>query len=432
MAKPPRKIHILTSGIFATALLAACGSPTTTGDEGAGGDDVETTEPSGDAAFTWAITGADKEIHEKVADLWNEENPDKQVEVAFLAPTADEQRQAMFQDLQSGAGEFDVLALDVVWTGEFADNEYITSLEEFRDDVEGENLPGAINSSQWQNELFALPYSSNGGFLYYRTDLVDEAPETWDEVMEVGIEKADEEGIGGFVGLGDQYEGFVVNYLQLFWSAGGELFDEAQENSTFLEGDAAERALDWLIDANENGLLAKGFDSMVEDDARALFQAGDAVFMHNWPYAIPLLEGEEEESDVEGKFDYAPLPGFDGNDGVGALGGLNNAVSALSENPDVAKEFVLWAATDPDAQGILKSSSLPPTQLSQYEGEEDQTWQMLGEVLENAEARPAVPGYNSLTLAIQENLHPAYLGEKDPQEALEAVDEAAQKALQGE
>ncbi|HLS00721.1 MAG TPA: extracellular solute-binding protein, partial [Beutenbergiaceae bacterium] len=256
MAKPPRKIHILTSGIFATALLAACGSPTTTGDEGAGGDDVETTEPSGDAAFTWAITGADKEIHEKVADLWNEENPDKQVEVAFLAPTADEQRQAMFQDLQSGAGEFDVLALDVVWTGEFADNEYITSLEEFRDDVEGENLPGAINSSQWQNELFALPYSSNGGFLYYRTDLVDEAPETWDEVMEVGIEKADEEGIGGFVGLGDQYEGFVVNYLQLFWSAGGELFDEAQENSTFLEGDAAERALDWLIDANENGLLA--------------------------------------------------------------------------------------------------------------------------------------------------------------------------------
>src|SRR5690625_5047802 len=432
MAKPPRKIHILTSGIFATALLAACGSPTTTGDEGAGGDDVETTEPSGDAAFTWAITGADKEIHEKVADLWNEQNPDKQVEVAFLAPTADEQRQAMFQDLQSSAGEFDVLALDVVWTGEFADNEYITSLEEFRDDVEGENLPGAINSSQWQNELFALPYSSNGGFLYYRTDLVDEAPETWDEVMEVGIEKADEEGIGGFVGLGDQYEGFVVNYLQLFWSAGGELFDEAQENSTFLEGDAAERALDWLIDANENGLLAKGVDSMVEDDARALCQAGYAVFMHNWPYCIPLRAGEEEESDVEGKFDYAPLPGFDGNDGVGALGGLNNAVSALSENPDVAKEFVLWAATDPDAQGILKSSSLPPTQLSQYEGEEDQTWQMLGEVLENAEARPAVPGYNSLTLAIQENLHPAYLGEKDPQEALEAVDEAAQKALQGE
>lgn len=432
MAKPPRKIHILTSGIFATALLAACGSPSTTGEEGAGGDDVETTEPSGDAAFTWAITGADKEIHEKVADLWNEENPDKQVEVAFLAPTADEQRQAMFQDLQSGAGEFDVLALDVVWTGEFADNEYIISLEEFRGDVEGENLPGAINSSQWQNELFALPYSSNGGFLYYRTDLVDEAPQTWDEVMEVGIEKADEEGIGGFVGLGDQYEGFVVNYLQLFWSAGGELFDDAQENSTFLEGDAAERALDWLIDANENGLLAKGFDSMVEDDARALFQAGDAVFMHNWPYAIPLLEGEEEESDVEGKFDYAPLPGFDGNDGVGALGGLNNAVSALSDNPDVAKEFVLWAATDPDAQGILKDSSLPPTQLSQYEGEEDQTWQMLGEVLENAEARPAVPGYNSLSLAIQENLHPAYLGEKDPQEALEAVDEAAQKALQGE
>lgn len=431
-------LRAIGAGVFAAVLLASCGSPSGGGGEedgttdgGAEGGAEETVSPSGEAAFTWAITGADQAIHEEVAALWNEQNPDEQVEVAFLAPTADEQRQAMFQDLQSGAGEFDVLGLDVVWTGEFADNEYIVSLEEFRDDVEGANLPGAINSSQWQNELFALPYSSNGGFLYYRTDLVDEAPTTWDEVMEIGIEKGEEAGIGGFVGLGNQYEGFVVNFLQLFWSAGGNLFDEAQENSTFLEGDAAERALQWLTDGMENGLFAKGFDSMVEDDARSLFQSGEAVFMHNWPYAIPLLNGDDGESAVEGKFDFAPLPGFDGNEGVGALGGLNNAVSALSQNPEVAKKFVVWAATSPEAQQILLDHSLPPTLLSAYDDADDQSVEMLGKVLANAEARPPVPGYNSLSLAIQENLHPAYLGQKDPQEALQAVDEAAQKALQG-
>src|SRR5690625_765778 len=108
MAKPPRKIQMLAAGIFVSALTIACNSPTQGGEEGGGDDDVETTETSGEAAFTWAITGADKEIHEQVAELWNEQNPENQVEVAFLAPTADEQRQAMFQDLQSGAGEFDV------------------------------------------------------------------------------------------------------------------------------------------------------------------------------------------------------------------------------------------------------------------------------------------------------------------------------------
>lgn len=417
----PRRTIVAIGGIAALGLsLAACGSP-----DSQDGDD------SG-AAFTWAVTGADRGIHEQVAALWNELNPDQQVQVEFLSPEADQQRQAMFQDLQSGTGAFDVLGLDVVWTGEFAQNGYIANLEQHRDAVEGTSLPGAIDSSSYENELYALPYSSNGGFLYYRTDLVDEAPTSWDDVLETGVAAAEDAGIGGYAGLGNQYEGFVVTFLQLFWSAGGEVFDEAQSESTFLEGDAAERALQWLIDGREQGLFANGFDTMVEDDARALFQAGESVYMHNWPYAIPLLEGADgEESAVADSFDIAVLPGFDGNPGVGALGGLNNAVSELSDNKEVAEEFVVWASTDPDAQQLLLDNSLPATMLSTYEETDDETLQLLGEVLANAKARPAVAGYNSLSLAMQENLHAAFLGQMDPQEALEAVDAAATAALDG-
>ncbi|QRN80349.1 MAG: ABC transporter substrate-binding protein, partial [Nocardiopsis sp. BM-2018] len=363
--------------------------------------------------------------------LWNENNPDQEVEVFFLAPTADEQRQAMFQDLQSQAGEFDVLGLDVIWTGEFADFGYIESLEDLRPEVEGVSLEGAVDSSQWQQELYALPYSSNGAFLYYRTDLIDEPPTTWDELYETGMAAAEEEGISAYVGQGDQYEGFVVNYLEMFWSAGGELFDDAQQNSTFLEGDAAQTALDFMTQGQESGFFAEGFDSMVEDDARALFQAGEAVFMRNWPYAVPLLEGEEgEDSEVAGDFAVAPLPTFTGEGTTSALGGLNNAVSTLSENQDLAREFVLWAATDPEAQAVLASHSLPPTMLSAYDDADDPNLELLGEILADAHARPPVPGYNSLSLVIQDNLHPAFLGQQDADSALEAVDNAAGDALE--
>src|SRR5690606_29999655 len=138
-------------------------------------------------------------------------------------------------------------------------NGYIANLEQHRDAVDGTSLPGAVDSSSYEGELYALPYSSNGGFLYYRTDLVDEAPTSWDDVLETGVAAAEDAGIGGYAGLGNQYEGFVVTFLQLFWSAGGEVFDEAQSESTFLEGDAAERALQWLIDGREQGLFANGF-----------------------------------------------------------------------------------------------------------------------------------------------------------------------------
>ncbi|MDT0330913.1 ABC transporter substrate-binding protein [Nocardiopsis lambiniae] len=414
---------------FALALATGCGSPP--GEEVEG--DGESAGLADDPQFVWAVTGADRQIHEDVARLWNEVNPEEQVEVFFLAPTADEQRQAMFQDLQSQAGQFDVLGLDVIWTGEFADFGYIESLEDLRPEISDVSLPGAIDSAQWQQELYALPYSSNGAFLYYRTDLIDEPPTTWDELYETGTEAAEEAGISAYVGQGDQYEGFVVNYLELFWAADGELFDEGQTESLFLEGDAATTALDFMTEAYESGFYAEGFDSMVEDDARALFQAGEAVYMRNWPYAVPLLEGQEgEESEVAEDFAVAPLPTFDGEGSTSALGGLNNAVSTLSENKELAREFVLWAATDPDAQAILADNSLPPTMLSAYDGAEDPNFEMLRDILTDAHARPPVPGYNSLSLTIQDNLHPAYLGQADAEESLETVDGAASDALEQE
>ncbi len=422
-----RAARSLAAGAAALLLVLSTGCGAPPGQEGGGAGLAD------DPRFVWAVTGADRAVHEQVATLWNETHPDRQVEIYFLAPTADEQRQAMFQDLQSRAGQFDVLGLDVIWTGEFADFGYVESLEDLRPEVEGVSLDGAVDTAQWRQELFALPYSSNGAFLYYRTDLVDEPPRTWQELYETGIEAAEEEGISGFVGQGDRYEGFVVSYLELFWAAGGELFDEEQTRTTFLEGDAAATALDFMTRAHADGLFAEGYDSMVEDDARALFQAGEAVYMRNWPYAVPLLSGEAgEESAVADDFAVAPLPTFDGQGGTSALGGLNNAVSTLSDEKELAREFVLWAATDPDAQSLLARNSLPPTMESVYDEAQDPNLRMLGDILAQAHARPPVPGYNSLSLAIQDGLHPAFLGQAEAEPSLEAVERAADDALRQE
>ncbi len=406
----------------------ACGEPPSSGDaEGSAG-------LASDPKFVWAIHGSDRPVWEDVAQTWNELNPDKQVEIFFLPPTADEQRQALFQDLQTQAGQFDVLGLDVIWTGEFADYGYIESMEDYRDEVEGTSLEGPVDSAQWNDELYALPFSSNAALLYYRSDLVDEPPETWQELMESGIEVAEQEDMSGYVAQGDQYEGFVSTYLELYWSAGGQIFNEEQTQSEFLSGDAAETSLEFMRDGYANGLFAEGFDSMVEDDARALFQAGEAVYMRNWPYAVPLMEGEGgEDTEVAGDFDVAPLPTFDGEGTTSALGGVNNAVSSISDTPELAREFTVWAATSPEAQEVLASHNLPPTMADTYDDHTDnRSFQVLQEVQQHSQPRPPVPGYNSLSLAMQDHLHPAFRGEEDTDEALSAVDTAATDALSNE
>ena len=398
-------------GVASFALVAsACA--------GVGGGGAEEGE------MTWAIGGADAQpggVHQAIAELWSEQNPDNPITIDVLPEAADEQRQQQSLELNAEGAGFDVLGIDVIWTGEYSENGWLESLEDVRGEIEGVSLEGAFESAQWGGELWAAPYNSNAGFLYYRTDLVDTPPTTWEELKEVGMEVAEEEGIAPFVAQGAQYEGMVVNYLEYFWSAGGDLLSEDGSEVLFAEDDAAMTALEFMIESQQDGFFAPGFNTMMEEEARNEFQSGNAVFMRNWPYAYELAN-TEGESEVAGNFDIAPLPTFTGDGTISALGGFNNGVSAFSENTEAAKEFVVWASTDPEVHRMLAEAALPPTLESTYdELADDPVMSLLGEVLPDARPRPPAPNWNGISVEMQQQIFPAYNGEGDPQAAIDAI-----------
>ena len=258
-------------GALSLVAVAAC-TP------GGGGGEGE-----GDGQMTWAIGGAEAQvggIHQKVAQKWSEENPETPIEIEILPDAADQQREQHALELQAEGTAFDVLGMDVIWTGEYAENGWVESLEDARADLEEGTLPGAVQSAQWGGEMWAAPYNTNAGFLYYRTDLVDQPPTTWEEMCEIAARVGKQEGIGGFIGQGARYEGFVVNWLEYFWSAGGELYNEDQTEVTF-DTAAATKATEFLADAEQSGCLAPGFNTAQEEEARNEFQSGNTVFMRN-------------------------------------------------------------------------------------------------------------------------------------------------------
>jgi multiple sugar transport system substrate-binding protein len=405
------KIARPTVSIAAFALVAsACA--------GVGGGGAEEGE------LVWALGGSEAQpggVHQDVAALWSEQNPDTPITIDVLPESADEQRQQQSLELNAEGAGFDVLGLDVIWTGEYSDNGWLESLEDIRGEIEDVSLDAAFESAQWGGELWAAPYNSNAGFLYYRTDLVDEPPTTWEELKEIGLQVGEEEGIAPFVAQGAQYEGLVVNYLEYFWGAGGDLLSEDESEVLFAEGDAAMTALEFMVESNQDGFFAPGFNTMMEEEARNEFQSGNAVFMRNWPYVYDLANNEEESA-VAGDFDIAPLPTFTGEGTTSALGGYNNAVSAFSENTEAAKEFVLWAATDPEVHRMMAEAALPPTLEATYdELADDPVMSLLGEVLPESRPRPPAPNYNSISVEMQQNIFPAYNGDQDPQAAIDAI-----------
>lgn len=404
--------------LAAVSLLAAC-----TG----ANPEVETAD-----TLIWALAGGDDPAHQATVEAWNAAHPEMPVQVEELPEEADGQRQQMSLELDAGGGQFDVLALDVMWMGEFAEYGWLESLEDVRGQVEPAVLPAALETAQYDGTLWGVPYNTNVAFLYYRTDLVEQPPTTWGELVEVGTAVAEREGIAAFAGQGAAYEGLTVTFLELLWGAGGDLYNDDWTAVRFGEDDAAERALQFMADAQDSGFFSPGFNTSYEEEARIEFQQGDAVFMRNWPYAHNLLSGEvaEEQSAVVDRFDVAPLPTFDGEGTVSALGGYNNAVSAFSEKKDVAREFVLFAGLDPAVQRSQAEEGLVPVLTATYaEFTDDPVLRLVQEVVEHAEPRPPVPEYSEISVGMQRAVFEAYNGEAEVGDAVDEIRELLREDL---
>jgi multiple sugar transport system substrate-binding protein len=379
--------------------------------------------------LVWAIGALEGEQARQIAGMWNEQRPaGPKVRVVELPESADDQRQLMAIEQNAGLSTIDILTLDVVWTGEFADKGWLADLADVAGEIERWSSRAPLESGTWNGTLWAAPFTTNVSFLYYRTDLVPEdfaenPPKTWEDLVTIAEDvmstPGNPGGLGGFVGQGAQYEGFVVNYLEYLWGAGGNLFN-AEGTKVLFDSDSAEQAVGFMKNAQESGFYADGFDTMREGDALEWFGAGKAVFMRNWTFAYEELK----KSSVAGKVDMIPLPTFTGEGTTPALGGNNLAVSASSENVTTAKEFVKFASTNRDVQVYLARESRAPTMESIYTDPElskDPVIALVGKVLPHARARPSTPEWSDISAEIQQELYPVYSAQGAPADAVDAI-----------
>ena len=126
------------------------------------------------------------------------------------------------------------------------------------------------------------------------------------------------------------------------YSYGGGMIVEPDKKVTINNPNAI-KALDaarsWVGTISPVGVTTYG-----EEEARNVWQAGNAAFMRNWPYAYAL--GADPKSAVSGKFDVTVLPkGGDNGKHVACLGGWQLMLSAYSKVPDAAAELIRYLSS---------------------------------------------------------------------------------------
>lgn len=394
----------------AVLVLTACGSD----DGGTAGSDAPAAD-GGRGPIT-IVEGQDPlntALESIIAD-WNAENPDEQVTFKPLATEANDQYADIAQRMQSRSDEYDLIAVDVTNTAEFAANGWLLPLEgDYSIDTDG-LLPATVESGTYNGTLYAAPKNTNGAFLYYRTDLVDQAPATWAE-LEAECPKAEEAGIACYVGQFKNYEGLTVNVTEIVNAFGGSFV--AEDGLTPAIDEQTAEGLQFIVDAFESGVIPAAAQTYTEGESQTAFGNGEAMFLRTWPGFYT----DGESSSVAGNYGIAVLPGVDGP-GVSTLGGYNVGISAFSDAPETARDFLEFMQTR-QSQMYYAEAGGAPVLAEVYDDEQilEQYpyFSTLKEALESAKPRPASPYYSQVSKAIADNSYAAIRGEKTVQQALD-------------
>jgi multiple sugar transport system substrate-binding protein len=417
--KKPRFLAVL----IATALLAIAGCGSDDDDDAGGGEAKKATQAKASGDVTWCIGKDTTGAFGTVVDSFNKANPDANAKLLELPEDAGEQRRLQVQRLEAESSECDVLGTDVIWTAEYAAQNWLLDVSDFISQNGDKFIPSTVDTTEYEGKNWAIPFNSNAGFIYYRTDQVQQAPDDWQALYDEAA-KGD-----GVVYQGFRYEGLTVNFLELLYSAGGSVISEDGKEAT---ADSAEvkDVLTFMADGIKSGAAPKANTTYKEEESRRAFESGNATFMRNWPYAYAL----GKDSKIADKFDISTFPGYGGNEGAGVLGGYNLAISAYSKNPEGSLAFAEFA-TAPEQQKLMATeASLPPTLTETYDDPAVKKAMPfaaeLRDAIGQAQPRPVSPVYPQISEAIFNNVYDALQGKTSPDEAASTMNEEIQKALE--
>jgi len=438
-----KKMLMLVFAIMLFASLAACGGGTAnTGDNTAAGDNSAAGDDTGsmdEGPITLTVlagaVGQELELTKAAADRYMADHPNITVNVVDTPNFVEDRLGTYLQLFEAQSTEGDVFQIDVIWPGDLAEH-FVDLYDYGAADIVGDHFPAIIENNTVDGKLIGIPWFTDAGLLYYRTDLLEKygytaPPATWDELEEMATTiQAGERGEGnqdfwGFVFQGNAYEGLTCNALEWVKSNGGGTIISPDKIITInnqAAADIIDQAAGWVGTIAPTGVTGFG-----EEDARAVWQAGNAAFMRNWPYAYSL--GNAEDSPIAGVFDVAPLPAGDSGSGASTLGGWQLAVSKYSLHPAEAADLAFFLASYDEQKIRAVDGSLNPTIMSLYQDpdvlEASPFFGSLYDVFVNAVARPSTataPNYSSVSQVFYEGVNSVLMGETDGLTAVEGME----------
>ncbi|QBD78679.1 ABC transporter substrate-binding protein [Ktedonosporobacter rubrisoli] len=408
----------LTAGLSSAAALSLL--------EACGGTSNSTAGNGNTTMIVWQSQHDPSDNFKQYAENFNKQN--NGIHVVYKNGPADTgQLLTIFTNmLRARSHAIDVLSMDIIWPPEFGANGWTVPISESQlpQSERQKFLPGPLQGCTYNGKLWAVPFTTEPGLLYYRKDLLPTPPNSWDELAAMAKSVSPAKIKLGYVWQGAQYEGLVCNFVEVLYGYGGSVLDPNDPKKVTINSPQAVQALTEMVSWLDT-ISPKAVTTYKEDDGRLIWQNGNAAFMRNWPNAY-ALGNDPKNSQIVGKFDVHAMPyGGSSSTGHSCIGGWQLGINAFSPSPDACWKFIQYLSSEQvQKDNVINTSHFSPLQSIPDDPEVQAKMPFVTKVkasLQNARSRPASPAYPDITDALQLHIHQALIKASKPADALAAL-----------
>lgn len=190
--------------------------------------------------------------------------------------------------------------------------------------------------TQADGEIYSLPWESRVTVNWYRTDVFDAAPKTWDDLL-AAASKSTSLNMGFAVGLSEGSNGTALMETFIPWlrSAGGDLFDK--DGKVICNSEAGVKVVNFIKQLLEDGTMDKSVLNLAYDDVVDGFKSGTIYAMNAGTQRAATIKS----SDLSASFASAPMPGVSGS-APAFVAGQTLAIGSQAKDPEMAFDFIRY------------------------------------------------------------------------------------------
>lgn len=299
---------------------------------------------------------------ESIVKGFEKENPGIHLEI-IEAPNATDLTENLYTAaFILGDSPYDLVYMDVIWTGKFAAAGWLLDLSDrIPEDELKAFMDKDVEAGRYKGKLYRIPLRSDAGMLYYRTDLLEQIgakpPETFEDLVKVSQQLQEKKATRwGYVWQGAQYEGLPAMFVEILEGFGG-FWVNSKTNEVGLDQPEAIKAVEFLRSVIDKSISPPGVTSYREEDTRRLFVSGESAFLRNWPYV--WATANEEGSEIKGKVGIKPMVHIPGAKSGACLGGWGMGIAKTSKHPQEAlKAIQYFTSKEAQRRFTLETASI--------------------------------------------------------------------------